>query len=79
MIRLSAVWAMLEVCAPGYTKRATKHHWRIAFAGRTYPTFPLGPHGSRKAKSTEVEVGHVRKLCRYLEIVACAEVEIEQL
>ncbi len=79
MIRLSVVWAMLEVCAPGHTKRATKHHWRVSFAGRTYPTLPLGPHGSRKARSTEVAIGHVRKLCRYFEILDCAKLEIEQL
>ena len=68
---------MLEHCAPGHTKKATDHHWRIAYDQKLYPAFPLGPHGARK--NPEIQVGHVRKMARFLGILACAKQQLPQL
>ncbi len=76
-VPLSEVWAMLEKCLPGHTRRATKHHWRITRGQETYPTFPLGEHGARK--DPEIQVGHIRKLTRYFNISQCAKGQIELL
>lgn len=75
VIDTQAIWAMLERCAPGFTKRKTVHHWRIEFAGRTYPTLPLGRHGKRT--NPEIEAGHVRKMARFLGIYECASAMLE--
>lgn len=71
MIRLSAVFEMLDLCAPEHVRVAKTHHWRITFAGRTYPTLPLGKHGHRR--DPEIERGHVRKLIRHFGLEDCAK------
>lgn len=69
-VRINLVWAMLEHCLPGYSKRETKHHWRITFGDRTYRGFPLGPHGRRA--NPEIQLGHVRSLMRFFnEVFEC--------
>ena len=50
---------MLKKCAHGFSVRLTGHHRRIKCNGRIYPSFPKHDH---------VEVGHVRKLIRNLNI-----------
>ncbi len=78
LVRLADVWKMLDHCANGWTKVGTKHYWCIRWSGRTYPSFPLGDHGSRK--NPGIQIGHVRKLVRFLGIAPeCAGDQIEAL
>jgi len=76
-VALADVWAMLEHCAPGYWKKSTDHHWRIGFDERLYPSLPLGAHGTRK--NPEIQIGHVRKMARFLGILECAKQQLPQL
>lgn len=71
VVLLKDIWAMLDACAPGHTRRATDHNWRVTFNGRIYATLPLGPHGRRE--NPEIETGHVRAMVRHLQIRGCAE------
>lgn len=69
-VKLSKVWKMLETCAPSHRRIEQKHNWRIEYRGRTYPNLQLG---KRNSKSPEVELGHIEKMIRHLEIDAdCA-------
>lgn len=78
VVRLSTVWAMLQDCAKGYTRRTTDHHHRIEYNGRIYPTLPLGKHGRRHDE--EIEAAHVRKLVRFLQLGAdCAKKHFPEL
>jgi hypothetical protein len=70
-VELRRVWEMLDRCAPAYTKNKTDHYWCIRYEGRTYPSFPLGPHGRRE--NPEIEFGHVRKMARMLGIWDCSQ------
>ena len=76
-VQLKDVWKMLAHCAPGYTARPTKHHWRIAFGGRTYPSLPLGAHGRRE--NPLIEIGHVKRMARFLGILDCAKTALPAL
>jgi hypothetical protein len=71
VVALNEVWAMLDHCAPGWSKRATLHYWRVTLGTQTYATLPLGPHGARK--NVEIEAGHVRRMARFLNIEACCK------
>lgn len=62
-VPLQNVWAMLKECAPGHTIKETDHFYRISYAQATYPSFP---------KKAQVDVGHVRKMARRLNILDCA-------
>jgi len=61
---------MLDECAPGHQRKATTHNWRITYNGKTYPSFPLGPHGKRE--NPDIEIGHIKKMARALGIYDCA-------
>lgn len=63
-VPLKQVWAMLDECAPGHTRKARVHNYCINYRDRSYPSFPLGPHGKRENPS--IEIGHVKKMVRYL-------------
>lgn len=76
-VALQAIWTMLENCAPGHTRKAKTHNWVIRYRGKTYPSFPLGPHGKRE--NPEIEVGHVKRMVRFLGILECAKAHLEQL
>ncbi len=68
---------MLEHCAPGYTSKPYTHNWAITFGSRVYPSLPRGAHGKRT--NSEIEVGHVKKMARYLKILDCAKEFLPQL
>jgi hypothetical protein len=56
---------MLNDCAKGSDWRMTTHSRRIRFNGRIYPSLP---------KHDSIELGHVRKMVRYLQInLECAK------
>lgn len=76
-VRLKDIWAMLEHCAPGYSVRSTDHNWRVTFGPLVYPTLPLGPHGRRE--NPEIELGHVRRMARFLGILECAKAFLPEL
>lgn len=62
-VPLQDVWAMLKACAPGHTIHETDHFYCIRYQDKTYPSFP---------KKRQVDVGHVRKMARWLGILDCA-------
>jgi hypothetical protein len=76
VITLSKVWAILAICAPGYSKSKTDHHWVVTFNGLVYPTLPLGKHGHRK--NSEIQAGHLRTLARTLGIWTCVKKKLDQ-
>lgn len=76
-VALKDIWKMLAVCAPGYSAKATEHHWRVAYSGRLYPALPLGPHGKRD--NPPIQIGHIKKMARTLGILDCAKRQLPQL
>lgn len=62
-VPIQDVWDMLTACALGHTVQATTHFYCIRYKAKTYPSFP---------KKRQVDVGHVRKMARHLEILDCA-------
>lgn len=76
-VSLKEIWQMLEHCAPGHTRQMRTHHWVIRYKDKTYSALPLGPHGKRE--NPEIELGHVRKMSRHLEILDCAKSALSQL
>ena len=71
---------MLDECAPGHTRKTTKHNVRIMYNGQTYPRFPLGEHGKKRGtKKFDVKLGHVRNLARLFGIQDCARGHFPQL
>ena len=55
---------MLERCAPGHTMRLATHFYNVSYNGKTFRQLPKFP---------KIEVGWVRKMCRYLDILDCAK------
>jgi hypothetical protein len=55
LVKLHDVWKMLDACAPGHTKTASRHYWTVSFNKRSYRSLPLGAHGRRK--NPEIETG----------------------
>jgi hypothetical protein len=77
LIPLGRVWAMLDTCLPGWSRRQTTHHHRITSAeGRLYPSLPLGAHGHRR--DSEIEAGHARTMVRFFKIETCARRELPE-
>ncbi len=80
VIPIGDVWIMLNVCAPGYTAQDHTHYWTVRWQAKTYPRLPLGGHGKRRRTGrAEIELGHVRRLVRFLAIETCAQEQIPQL
>ncbi len=63
-VAYSDVERMLKDCAPGSTVRLATHSRVISYGALTYRTLP---------KFSELEIGHVRKMIRYLGIRDCAK------
>jgi hypothetical protein len=63
-VPLKDIWAMLDICAPGHTRKAREHNHCIQYSGRTFPSLPLGKHGKRD--NPPIELGHVRQMVRQL-------------
>lgn len=75
VVDLEDVWRMLEACAPGYTKRASREYWTVRYNGKAYRSLPLGAHGRRH--HPELEAGHVRSMLRHLGVAfGCAEAHL---
>jgi len=76
-VRFKEIVEMLDVCAPGADIQHKLHHTWITYNGQTYRGLPLGKHGNRK--NAEIEVGHVKRMARFFEILPCAKQEIQAL
>ncbi len=71
---LRDVRRMLDACAEGYEMVETKHHFRVTWQGRCYPSLPKGAHKKRKA---EIQVGKIRQMIRQLGIdMECAKSQL---
>lgn len=68
-IHLSDVFAMLEDCAPGHTRRERQHHHWVTFQGATYQGLPIGERGANRPT---VYAGKVRAMVRLFGIGECA-------
>ena len=81
VVALSDVLAMLEGCAPGFTMKKTQHHVCVRYNGHTFPTLPLGEHGSKRSKGRcEIKGGHVKRMIHALRInIACAAEHLPSL
>lgn len=68
---LNDVFTMLDKCVPGHKRKLKTHYWVIMFQKKTYNTFPKGKHGD---KNPDIEIGHIKKLIRHLNIdIDCAK------
>ncbi len=76
-IALADIWAMLDHCAPGHTRKERTHNWVVTFGEKTFPGLPVGEHGARK--NPEIQVGKVKQMVRHLGIMECARTQIERL
>ena len=57
--RFREVEEMLRNCAKGHDIQLKEHFRQVRYEGRTYPTLP---------KKNQIEVGHVRRMVRHLNI-----------
>jgi hypothetical protein len=80
-IRIREVWRILEECAPGYEKYPYgDHKWEVRYKGFRYPHLPLGAHGRKRlVDRAEIELGHVKSMCRLFGIMDCARAALERL
>jgi hypothetical protein len=76
-VSLKEIAQMLDDCAPGAVIVPKPHHNWIAWNGKTYRALPRGKHGARR--NPEIEIGHVRKMARFFEILPCAQRNIPAL
>jgi hypothetical protein len=76
-VPLNDVWTMLKACAPGYRAVERAHHWCVYYKTHTYPSLPKGEHGARK--NPEIQIGHIKRMCRLFGILDCAKRKIETL
>jgi hypothetical protein len=76
-VSLKEIWAMLDACAPGHTRKERDHNWCIRFGTKSYPSLPKGPHGRRE--NPAIQVGHVKNMARHLGILDCAKQRLEGL
>ena len=60
----SDITKMLDKCAPGYTIRRTTHARLVSYGGKVFRDLP---------KFDDIELGHVRKMCRHFGIYDCAK------
>ena len=61
---------MLKACAPGSSWRLATHSRVVTYKDKLYRALP---------KHDPMEIGHVRKLARYLGILECAKQHIPGL
>lgn len=72
-IQIKKIWELLDACAPGYKKYPHgDHKWDVHFGTKRFPRLPLGGHGrKRKVGRADVELGHMRAMCRQFGITEC--------
>ena len=62
-VRFQEVLRMLEQCARGFTWRRTTHGRKVEFNHMVFRDLP---------KFDDIEIGHIRKMCRHFNILDCA-------
>jgi hypothetical protein len=72
-ILLNDVWAMLDDCAVGHTRRLHTHNYSIKWNGRLYRP-PKGAHGRA---NPQIERSHVRRLVKYFSLQDCARAHLQ--
>jgi hypothetical protein len=77
LVTLKEIRKMLDDCAPGAIIESKLHHNWVRYAGKTYRGLPLGKHGARH--NPEIEVGHVKRMARFFEILDCARKSLPAL
>jgi hypothetical protein len=78
-VRHSDVWALLDHCAPGWSKELKKHRVWIRWNGKTYIGMPKGP-GRTLERDHDVAIQKVRQMVTHLDIdPACAHGAMPQL
>ena len=60
---LDEVFAMLDACAPGHTRRQGDHYWRVTHGDKVYPTLPTG---AKSDKRKEIQLQKVVKMVQVL-------------
>jgi hypothetical protein len=75
-VPLQSVWAMLDVCAPGWKKKARTHNYLVQWKALRYPALPRGEHGRT---NPDIQLSHVRKLVRHFGIETCAKEQLPAL
>jgi hypothetical protein len=69
--KLGVVQKLLEKCAPGHEIRPTTHFFSVSYKGKLFRTLPTYEN---------IELGHIRKMVRALEIDKnCANSHIPNL
>lgn len=71
LVSLKEIKKMIDDCAPGAVIEFKPHKTWVHWNGRTYWGLPLGKHGARQ--NPEIEIGHVKKMARFFEILDCAK------
>jgi hypothetical protein len=70
-VSLKEIEDMFDECAPGAVIIPKPHHNWVIWNGRTYRGLPRGKHGARR--NPEIEVGHVKRMARFFDILPCAQ------
>jgi hypothetical protein len=65
---MAAVFAMLDDCARGHTRRIGTHRLVVTWRGQTYMGLPKGPGGGADVASAVVAHAEIRKAVRMLGI-----------
>lgn len=77
-VPIKDIWAMLDRCAPGHTRKLREHNYVVYFGKESFPNLPVGKHGKRENPS--IQVGHVRQMVRQLNLeVECVKRLLPQL
>jgi hypothetical protein len=78
-VRLGAIFEMLDKCASGYSVRELTHQWRVTFNGKPF-FLQLGKRARKSVNRREIEIGHIRKMVRHLELDPdCVEKHLPQV
>ncbi len=76
-VRLSAIWRMLDHCAPDHTRTLKAHHWWVTWNGQTFRGLPKGPGRKQDA---DVRFRYAERLIDVLKIdPACAAQYFRQM
>ena len=65
---MGAVFAMLDECAPGHTRRVGNHRLVVTWRGASYLGLPQGPGGGAAVAAVVLDYARIRKAVRMLGI-----------
>jgi hypothetical protein len=76
-VTLKEIRGMLDACAPGARIEEKPHHNWVYWSNLAPYRLPRGKHGKRD--NPDIEIGHVKRMARYFEILDCAKKHLPQL